>query len=322
MDNDLIERGIENKNRNLLRMAYAIVFLGFSLPLIILIIENLNRNGFINPLIQQTFSNVLQLGTIGDWIGGSAAPLLNFAAFLILLVSLNYQRAEIAQARHEYRASLEEMKLQRELIKQQRFETTLFNLIDLHHGLAKSAKNSLDKDLSPFRPHYDNLFDFMLKGIEESYSESKEKESIKDLKPIDFEYDLLIFPVNSLYNGNEHVLGPYVGNVTNILRLIYEESEQDFYLKMFKAQLSNDEKIWLFYHWIFTDNREFHNLCRELVFFNDIDSDRFINRMHPLLFLSKTFDPKVVEYEYKLRKGLLPKTIEPPILNFDLKKTR
>lgn len=152
---DLFESksNIEKRNKLLTGLAFTIVVLGLLLPVLILTINNHYRAGHISPYLEQVFLQVKELGTIGDWIGGSATPLLNLGAFILLLVSLNYQKVETQQAREEFQLTMAELhesralaREQGNLIKQQKFETTFFNLLNIFFVKEKDAKTSHDSE--------------------------------------------------------------------------------------------------------------------------------------------------------------------------------
>jgi hypothetical protein len=249
------------------------------------------------------------LGTIGDWIGGTAAPLLNFAAFIVLLVSINYQREEMRLARIEYNASMNELREQREVQKQQKFETTFFNLINLHSELTKNVKNGLKGS-----PSSGDVFQQLNRHISVSY-----KQRIVNYSPtngeeaIDSNYEALRTPVKSSYMRSESVLGPYTRNMASIFKSICSvknSNDRLTYLDIYISQLSSDELVWLFYFRIFSTNENFLKGWKELGIAEQISGRSLINPAHYGMF-NKDFDPIAAHHKWYRKNNPLTK-IDPP----------
>lgn len=98
----------------------AIVLAGFGLIVILLMFDYVGHKN-IAP-----FDGVGgSLGTFGDFFGGVLNPLLTFVTFIALAITIVLQRIQLKEAREQ---GIESGRLTR----QQAFETTFFNLLDLH----------------------------------------------------------------------------------------------------------------------------------------------------------------------------------------------
>ncbi|YCI77796.1 putative phage abortive infection protein [Bacillus sp. R1-10] len=95
------------------------------------------------------YETIADLGTIGDFIGGTTVAFLTAASVVLLLATIIMQRKEIkisqesiAQLVKQTEATVQqaeearkETKITNETMKRQQFETTFFNMISLHHNL-------------------------------------------------------------------------------------------------------------------------------------------------------------------------------------------
>lgn len=94
-------------------------------------------------------------GTLGDYIGGTVGTVIAFAVFIATLEIIHLQRKAFNTQKEELKATENELKnsriaqeLQAELFKQQQFETTFFNMLNLLHKYQKlGVKNTDDGQL-------------------------------------------------------------------------------------------------------------------------------------------------------------------------------
>ncbi|MBD0382428.1 putative phage abortive infection protein [Paenibacillus sedimenti] len=268
-------RVIAKRNRILTGLAFTSVAIGLLIPVLILVINNLYRAGYISPYLQQIFLEVYELGTIGDWIGGSAAPLLNLATFVILLVSLNYQRVDVYQSREEHKTTLEDLKESRDLakeqgklVKQQKFETTFFNLLNIFFGMAKDAKDSFSSNIA-----HDLFMHIFMKSRANFLNNEKQLSSVIDTQKTELEreYDIIKESIQPLFKMHRTALEPYMGSMHSVLRSIHSlenKADQLNYLKIFMSHLSGYEVVWLFYFRLSCPNKHLSQIIEELRIFN------------------------------------------------------
>lgn len=92
-------------------------------------------NGFLNP------KNKLEpsyLGNFGDFIGGFLGTFLTIIATIYVYKTYHSQKKEL-------KSQKKELQLQKQLIAQQQFESTFFNMLNVHRELKKDFKiNSKD----------------------------------------------------------------------------------------------------------------------------------------------------------------------------------
>lgn len=118
------------------------------------------RNYFKSRI--ETYENIADLGPIGDFIGGTTVAFLTAASVILLLATIIMQRKEIKISQRsidelvkqtdasveQAQAAREEAKKTNETMKKQQFETTFFNMINLHHSILKeiNIENNTGRD--------------------------------------------------------------------------------------------------------------------------------------------------------------------------------
>lgn len=225
-------------------------------------------------------------GTFGDFIGGTLNPTLAFLSFLALLQTIKIQSKELAKSSEALELSKEELaksstalEEQSNSLKIQIFETTFFNMINLHNEI---TKNINIEGLNSYLVVYTKF-----KEEEDSRLYTKEnlkgRESISFLKSLCFNYfcefntyktedeyynvkyqldptTAIIEKTNQIartnelyldfYNTYSNYIGHYFRNIYQIMEFINLSSidNKKFYIGILKAQLSNDEIEFIFYY--------------------------------------------------------------------------
>ena len=90
-------------------------------------------------------SQVVELGTLGDYVGGMLNPILAFASFIALLYTIKLQIDELKLTRDELSQSMKAQQDSANTLSQQRFEMTFFSLLDILVGHAKEFRSKFLK---------------------------------------------------------------------------------------------------------------------------------------------------------------------------------
>ncbi|MFU8691631.1 putative phage abortive infection protein [Rossellomorea sp. FS2] len=135
----------------------------------------------------EDYKTIADLGTIGDFIGGTTVALLTAASVFLLLSTIIMQRKEIKISQRsidelvkQTNASVKqaeearkEAQITNETMKRQQFETTFFNMVTLHHNNTDKLSNKelkgndVIKDaLKTFSDYY---YDFASSIFKKSY---------------------------------------------------------------------------------------------------------------------------------------------------------
>lgn len=134
-----------------------------------------------------------KLGTVGDFLGGTTVGLLSLASILFLISTIVMQRKELGMQREELQLTREELakaneqyKITNETMLKQQFETTFFNMINMHNNLVKGltlyGTTVNDKDV--FIKIYEAIESYYKKDSLKSYLSRmlyRERDSLEEL---------------------------------------------------------------------------------------------------------------------------------------------
>jgi hypothetical protein len=195
-----------------------------------------------------------ELGQMGDFFGGIINPTLAFLSFCLLLITIKIQSKELKSSTEELKKSSKALKKQSKSLKIQNFETTFFNLINLHNKL---VDNFNFKKYS-FNFLHNNKLNFDLRESNIFYKEEAFNEICKDIDLISKNDNLNFTKLNEVYDlyyiEKQHVLNKYFDNIHQIFKFIsdskFNENEKKKYSDIFRVQFSQDELKLLFYHCI------------------------------------------------------------------------
>lgn len=79
------------------------------------------------------YGGLVSLGPVGDFLSGSTMAFFNLASISLLVATILIQRKELKESQKEYKVTNETM-------KKQQFESTFFNMINLHHNILKDIE--------------------------------------------------------------------------------------------------------------------------------------------------------------------------------------
>ena len=188
---------------------------------------------------------------------------------------MKYNQFEVKATRKELEGQKEQMIEQNKTLKQQRFENTFFQMLNLHHQIV----NSIDL------PHPVNLKsrDCFRYLYESFYNTMKDRD-----KSIHFSLE----PYLVVYHRNESDLGHYFRNLYTITKFINnsEEIEKQKYADILRAQLSSHELLLLFYNCLSDyGNQKFKPLVEEYQLLKNISHKYLVDISHKRAFKSSAF---------------------------------
>ncbi|MBU1233291.1 MAG: putative phage abortive infection protein [Proteobacteria bacterium] len=243
------------------------------------------------------FSAFGEKDKLGDSFG-TLNTLFSGLAFAGLIVTLFFQRKEIIQNKEELNLTRIEFKKQNNLIKDQNFEGTFFQLLRLHQEIVNSInlynkKNShetVGRDC--FKPFYNRFVDEFKKTsgsvIREDLSNvgmSKEDANrSNDLKTIKTAY-------KDFHEINQAEVGHYFRNMYNILKFIHQSDvkSKTLYSNLLRAQLSAYELLLLFYNCLSDmGNEKFKPLLEEYALLKSVSRQLLIEPESHILFYDQS----------------------------------
>ncbi|MBM7610144.1 membrane protein implicated in regulation of membrane protease activity [Lysinibacillus composti] len=111
--------------------------------------------GFASPLIillmigkKPTVDLFADIGTIGDFFGGTMVGLLSLSSILFVTAAVMMQKDELKLQREELSKTTKEFEVTNNTMKKQAFDSTFFNLISLQNDILKEVtfKNKSGRD--------------------------------------------------------------------------------------------------------------------------------------------------------------------------------
>ncbi len=177
-------------------------------------------------------------GLFGDMFGASTSLFAGISVVLLIYTVL-LQKEEIAEGREEF-------KKQNRTLSYQRFDNTLFNMLELHSRIISNLAWKHESFEQYKNNHINRLAEHTtLERLRESYN------------------------MASLSHTMQY-FGQYIGNFEIVVNYILDRKKkrknQDTYLKIYFAQLSTAEKIFLLYYYNLTEKPHFWERCKKMLF--------------------------------------------------------
>ena len=254
-----------------------------------------------------------KIGQFGDFVGGIIGSLWALAGVVLFYVAIRDQRSDIDTNRkvlktqvealnkqiEEFGLQREELELtrqifteQRDTLKLQQFESTFFNLVNLHHQIVDDIDLDTTEGGVLWNPEPEkeihltsrDCFKYFYKEFNYIFNETKNNSD--ELEKIKSAYI-------KLYSKHQSDLGHYFMNLYNILNFINKKNPGDkiFYANLLRAQLSTPELLMLFYHCLSQiEKGSFTGLIEQYNFLENIPKDRLIDKQkHQKLYNEKAF---------------------------------
>ncbi|MED3536223.1 putative phage abortive infection protein [Bacillus toyonensis] len=99
------------------------------------------------------YTGLAALGPVGDFIGGTTVAFLTAASVVLLIATNIMQRKELKISQEQNQVSIkqadlarEETRITNETMRRQQFETTFFNMLQLHHQIVEGIKVELFRE--------------------------------------------------------------------------------------------------------------------------------------------------------------------------------
>lgn len=195
-----------------------------------------------------------KFSSLGSLLSGIVGTLWSLGSILLFYIALSEQREDMKTNKKNLevqtkalKQQVEEFRLQREELEEtrkvyleqaktqslQRFESTFFQMLNLHHTLVNSM--ILRDHGRKGRDCFETLYNFI----------SKEYELIQTGDDAD-----VITCYTTVFKDNQEALGHYFRNLYHILKFIKQSNVLDkkTYVGLVRAQLSHYELILLFYN--------------------------------------------------------------------------
>jgi hypothetical protein len=256
--------------------------------------------------------NSEKISQFGDLVGGVIGSIWALAGVILFYIALKEQRIDFQTNREVLNTQAEALKqqiiefelqrqelietrkiyqIQSETLRIQQFESTFFNLINLHHqivntidlkssrgiGFVKRSPLDMGSPSTEITTGRDCFVKFT-QGLKNVYDKKK-----KDIKSHIEELELINDSYLNYYELHQSDLGHYFRNLYHIVKFIKNTDieNKNTYIGLVRAQLSNDELVMLFYNCISDYGSEkFLPMAVEFRLFKNLNPRTLIDKNH------------------------------------------
>ena len=240
--------------------------------------------GYLNP------EDFKSLGPWGDFVGGVLNPTLTFVTFFAVLLTIWLQRQELILTREEMSRSATALENQEITLRKQSFENTFFEMLRLHNSILDSIDlvNSETGRVSRGRDAF-NVFYTRLTKI---YRANRIKSSGRSKREI-AELSYFIF-----WKDAQTELGHYFRFLFNFFRFIEDSNiKDDFYAKLVRSQLSDQELLILFYNNISIPGEPFRRFANLYRLFDNLPVVRLLEKEHAGFADSESYGKNLMDFK-------------------------
>lgn len=230
------------------------------------------------------------LGAWGDFAGGLLNPVLTFITFLAVLLTILLQRKELALTRDEMTRSADALEKQDETLQRQSFENTFFEMLRLHNSILESIDlvnpetNQITKGRDAFNVFYNRL--------------TKKYREIDAKKPSNVDQKAVVELAYFLFWRDARTeLGHYFRFLFNFFRFIENSRIGDeFYPKLLRSQLSDQELLLLFYNNVSKGGAAFQTYADRYALFDNLSVERLLNREHAKFASAEAYGKNTMDF--------------------------
>lgn len=213
-------------------------------------------------------------GEWGDFFGGVLNPILTFMTFMGLLITIVIQQTELRESRVELKRSADALSEQSLSLKRQTFEATFFQMLSVHTGIVGAI--DLVNDSGTVTRGRD-CFSVFYTRLNKIYRENQKRSNGKHS-----DVNVLRHSYKQFWSRHQVELGHYFRYLYNVIRFIKESNFVDGpYLRLVRAQLSDQELLLLFYNCVVSEHGErFKSLVEEFSILDNMPTIRLFERSH------------------------------------------
>lgn len=261
----------------IITLAFLVVFSWYQYPM------------WIQVLFDSDVSEVTNRALFGDSYG-ALNTLFSGLAFAGIITSIFLQSQELRETRAEIKAQKEEFELQTKAMNKQVFETTFFQLLQLHSEIIQSLQIEKGFGSNQILVHGRDVFSILF--IEKFVNQDSKHEYFHRFGDAEtFSND-----INGQYLLFHRVYGPLIGhyfrNIYQVLKYVDLSTVEDkkFYSNLIRAQMSDYELGLLFYNCISDlGNTKFKLLIEEYEFFEHLHSLSSIEEHEIQMYAKKAY---------------------------------
>ncbi len=231
------------------------------------------------------------LGTSGDYFGGFANPILSFMAFLGVLYSIYLQQTSL-------RENQQDTQRQIATLERQNIETTFFSMLKLYDSIVNSTDTNIKRTgfdltgkVNSSVQHIKgrDCFTLFAERLQNTYIKHK-KDRMGDTN----EESIIEDAYSDFYGPHRQDLGHYFRFLFNTIRYIDDQSQRkdlgipraefEKYMKILRAQLSDQELVLLFYNCLHGRGKDFAKYAKQFELFDNLPRELLFDPSHVYSF--------------------------------------
>lgn len=239
------------------------------------------------------------LGTLGDFMGGTLNPVLTFLTFIGLLFTIILQQKELHAANETKEKAEDSLAQEKRRASRQQFEYTFFQMLNLHNQIVSSLDLYISKPDTGSRDHDVKGRDCFKYFLENYYDRYRPHPETMD------ESERLNLAYEGFWERRQQDLSHYFRYLYNVLRFVseYEDDVGDRfkYVKLLRAQLSNFELLLLFYTVLHKRGENYIKYIDEYELFDNLPYDHVLKPVHLKYYSPKSYGSQanvVMQYSH------------------------
>lgn len=229
----------------------------------------------------------IERGPWGDFFGGVANPILTFLTFICVLGTLYLQHQELGLSRKELSRSAKALEKQNESTEEQKKQNIFFQMLSLHNQIIESIDLHTAQNKTLIAKGRDCFSRFYTR-LAESYQAEVRKGQYSDLECIQRAY-------RTFWNKHQLELGHYFRFLYRMIIFTDQEFRQnDYYMGILRAQISDQELLLLFYNTLTPQGEAFKPLIEKWALFDNLPVMRLLSHsdQHKTLFSETAYSSR------------------------------
>jgi hypothetical protein len=233
---------------------------------------------------QQAF---IERGPWGDFFGGVANPILTFLTFICVLGTLYLQHQELGLSRRELARSAKALESQNDSMAEQKKQNIFFQMLSLHNQIIESIDLHHGQNKALIAKGRDSFSRFYTR-LAENYKKEVEKGIYSDA-------ECILRAYNTFWNKHQLELGHYYRFLYRMAIFTDKEfSNDDYYMGILRAQISDQELLLLFYNALTPQGESFKPLIERWALFDNLPAMRLLSHSdrHKTLFAETAYSSR------------------------------
>lgn len=212
----------------------------------------------------------IEHGPWGDFFGGVANPILTFFTFLCVLGTLYLQHKELGLSRIELSRSAKALEAQNSSTAEQRKQNIFFQMLSLHNQIIESIDLHKTENQTLIAKGRDCFMRFYTR-LSDNYKDEEAKNLYSD-------HDCIIRAYKTFWNKHQLELGHYYRFLYRMVLFTDKEfANDDYYMGILRAQISDQELLLLFYNALTPQGAAFKGLIERWALFDNLPTMRLLS---------------------------------------------